>query len=160
MSTHKLIALITLGLLLFGCSVTTKPQKFDNEAKTQPKGHQDKVITINTTVLKVEVANTLEKQITGLSNRDSMPQDSGMLFIFDKTDKYEFWMKDMKFPLDFIWLSGDKVVDLNENIPKPSSNDDKPARVKPKEPISSIIEVNAGWIKVNNVKIGDIVSGL
>lgn len=162
MSTPRVITLIFLSFVLFGCSVTTKPQSFDSK-QSEPVSvevYQDRFVTINGVKLNLGVANTLEKKIAGLSNRENMPQDAGMLFIFDKAEAYEFWMKDMKFALDFIWLSGDKIVDLHENITNPANTEEIPARVKPKEPVDSVIEVNAGWIKANNVKIGDIVAGL
>jgi len=54
--------------------------------------------------INVELANTNASREIGLSYRTSMNQDEGMLFVFDKIGKYGFWMKDMNFPLDILWL--------------------------------------------------------
>lgn len=158
MSTLKIILLFCLSFVFLGCSVNTKPQTTNLTQSTVY--YQAKVLSINSAELKVEVADTLDKKITGLSNRESMPQDTGMLFVFDKVDNYEFWMKDMKFGLDFIWLLDNKVVDLHENIPSPVGSSDEPVRIKAKELVNGVIEVNSGWINAQGVKIGDTVIGL
>lgn len=82
-----------------------------------------------------------------------------MLFIFPKEDKYPFWMKGVSFPLDFIWIKGDQVVDLLENVSPPRVNQkdiDLPIYV-PKESIDRILEVNAGTIARLNIKVGDTI---
>ena len=61
----------------------------------------------------VEIADTSEEQKKGLQGREYLPQDSGMLFVYDKPqDKVEFWMKDTKIPLDQIGINEDGEVTL------------------------------------------------
>lgn len=124
----------------------------------QPQRYAE--ITINDAKLKVEAADTPEKRKKGLGGRESLATDSGMLFIFPKADKYPFWMKGLKFPLDFIWIKKDEVVDILQNVPGPKEgqkDEDLPI-YQPVEPIDKVLEVNAGTVERLNIKIGDTVS--
>lgn len=116
-------------------------------------------LMINQTVLNVEVADTAAKRSRGLGGRDSLASDSGMLFIFPETKKYQFWMKGMKFSLDFIFIKDGKVVDLLRNVPPPEQNiaDENLPLYQPIVPINMMLETNAGFIDANSIKIGDTV---
>ncbi len=118
-----------------------------------------KQMTVNGNTLKVEIADSKEKRNKGLSGRDSLATDSGMLFIFDKADKYPFWMKGLKFPLDFIWIRNNIVVDFLQNIqfPQTGRQDSTLTVYAPKVPIDMVLEVNAGLIKQFNIKEGDVI---
>jgi len=122
------------------------------------KIQQDQVIstvTINQTTINVELAQTLKEKIQGLSGRDILDENQGMLFIYDVQDLYSFWMKDMKFPLDIIWIDKDyTIIDLHTNV-LPGSF---PQRFQPKNPAQYILEVNAGFCEKHNITVGDIVS--
>lgn len=116
-------------------------------------------VSINDKKIKVEIADTKEKRSKGLGERNTLPEGEGMLFIFDKADKYPFWMKGVSFPLDFIWIKEDKIVDLLENVPAPAAGQkdaDLPIYVA-KEPIDKMLEVAAGTVAKLNVKAGDSV---
>src|SRR3990167_3839192 len=76
----------------------------------------EKFIIINNHKIYIEIADTSEKRAQGLSNRDSLPEDHGMLFIFDTYQKSAFWMKDMRFPIDIIWIRDDIIVDITKNV--------------------------------------------
>jgi uncharacterized protein len=112
-------------------------------------------IIINDKSVKVEIADSLDKQIQGLSNRSSLPPDTGMLFVFSKAQIQKFWMKDMNFPLDIIWIDNNKIVNISPNL--------APEGAAPANTYSSIyncnyvLEVNAGFSEKNNIKIGDYV---
>jgi uncharacterized membrane protein (UPF0127 family) len=113
-------------------------------------------LLINNTHIVVELATTSAQIIKGLSGRLSLEPDHGMLFIFSQPSIYRFWMPDMHFPLDMIWINNNKVVDISHNV----SNDFDPVNptyYKPKEPAQYVLEVNANFSKKNNIKIGDIV---
>lgn len=111
------------------------------------------------TVVKIERADTPEKRRQGLSGRDSLATDSGMLFIFEKSGKYSFWMKGMKFALDFIWIKDKKVVDILKSIPPLQSGqkDETLPIYQPKVEVDSVLEVNGGFTDSHGIKIGDIV---
>jgi len=76
-----------------------------------------------------------------------------MLFIFPKPGRPNFWMKDMNFPLDFIWISGGQVVQLSTNIPATQP----PVTLTPDQPIDQVLEVNAGFIDKYGIKVGNEV---
>lgn len=116
-------------------------------------------VVINDAKIKVEIADTQTKRSQGLGGRESLASDEGMLFIFEKVDKYPFWMKGLKFPLDFVWIKEDKVIDLLTNIPPPQSGqkDETLPIYQPKEPINKVLEVNAGTVDRLKIKVGDTV---
>lgn len=114
-------------------------------------------VNIDAASLQVEIADTEAKRSQGLSGRLSMDQDLGMLFKFDQPGMYRFWMKDMNFGLDFIWIRGGKVVEISKNISPPLKTYGIPAIITPKEKIDQVIEVNAGWADKYDIKEGDIL---
>ena len=109
--------------------------------------------------LNIEIANTQEKRRKGLSGRESLASDSGMLFKFDKIDKYSLWMKGMKIPLDFIWIKDFKVVDLIKNVkvPEPGTKDKDLSIYMPATLVDSVLEVNSGFVDLHDIKIGDTI---
>lgn len=107
----------------------------------------------NKTIL-LEYAKTEEERTRGLSGRESLSEDVGLLFTFEKPDFYPFWMKDMNFPIDIIWIGDDfRVVDITENL----ATSTYPRSVTSKKPAKYVLEVIAGFSKKNKVKIGDKV---
>ena len=115
-------------------------------------------IKVGEVELWVEIADTVEKKSLGLGGRDSLPPDQGMIFIYDEPGVYGFWMKGMKFPLDFVWISAGKVVEVTQNVPPLRQGFEGQASVyQPQVPIEAMVEANAGWVKQNDVKIGDEV---
>lgn len=114
---------------------------------------------INGASLLVEVAASSDLRRLGLSGRDGLGENSGMLFVFDREDIYDFWMKDMKFPLDIIWIKNNKVADLEENVPSPLAGapDASLPVYKPEAPADLVLEVKAGFAGKNQIKIGDEV---
>lgn len=93
-------------------------------------------------IINVEVADTAESRQQGLSNRQSLDRNSGMLFVFDETlDTNCFWMKDTLISLDMIWLNEDKqVITLTQNV----TPDTFPESFCPDEPAKYGLEINAG----------------
>ena len=80
-----------------------------------------------------------------------------MLFVFDEKKIYTFWMKGMLIPLDFIWIDGDKIVDVSENIPAPINGGDDGSLplISPKLPVDKVIEVGAGTVRRLNIPEGN-----
>lgn len=116
-------------------------------------------LEINGTVLKVEVADTTSKRNKGLGGRSSLPENEGMLFVFDKPDKTPFWMKGLSFPLDFVWIKENKVVDVLANVPPPTKGEPDASLpiYAPKEEVDQVLEVQAGTIQRLNIKAGDTI---
>ena len=104
--------------------------------------------------IRVSVAHTPEAREQGLGGRNKLNPHEGMLFVFDTTAKHQFWMKDMLFPIDILWLSDTgKVVDIREIV----SPNTYPAIFSPRQPARYTLELPAGFVGDNNVTIGDVV---
>lgn len=112
-----------------------------------------KKINIGDQSLIVEVAQTQSDWAKGLGGRQSLSQNSGMLFIYPDLRQPGFWMKGMEFPLDMIWIKDNQIIDITQNIPVATTT---PLKLYyPDQPVNKVLEVNAGWVKKNNIKIGD-----
>jgi uncharacterized membrane protein (UPF0127 family) len=112
-------------------------------------------LSIGNTTIVVETANTYTARINGLSGREGLDERAGMIFEFMDEDYHEFWMKDMKFPIDIIWLDKDfKVVDIKRDA-RPESY---PESFSPKEKSKYVIEVVSGFADRHEVSIGQKVS--
>lgn len=105
--------------------------------------------------LAVAFAVTPGEQAQGLSGTDSLPDGKGMLFIFPTDASLPFWMKDMRYGLDIIWIGSDKkVADITPNL-QPSSY---PNSFGPRVPVRYVLEVPAGFAKQNGIQVGDVVT--
>ena len=114
-------------------------------------------IKVNDVIINIELADTHEKRRQGLSGRVALPERNGMLFLFDKPDLYSFWMKDMQFPHDIIWIDKNyRIADITKNIPP----DSFPQAFQPRKPVQYVLEVNAGFAEKNNITIADAVDFL
>lgn len=120
-----------------------------------------KKATINGHAITLEIADSPAEQIKGLSNRNSLPENNGMLFIFGKSGTYPFWMKDMHFPIDIIFLQDNKVITIYENVPAFNTENNKKVQnltlYSPKSPVNKVLELNAGKAKRLSIKEGDIL---
>lgn len=114
-------------------------------------------VTINSSTFKVEVAKSQKEKIIGLSAKQSIPEDQGMLFVFDKADTYPFGTKNMKFPVDIIFINDTKVVSVVENATPPASPESESPIYYPENPCDKVLEINAGLATRDNIKKGDTV---
>ncbi len=123
---------------------------------TGTTGHQ---ATIGTTQIKIEIADNAQARAKGLGGRTSLDPNSGMLFVFTETKKYQFWMKGMQIPIDFIFITNGRVVDILTNIPAPvpGTSDENLAIYEPVLPINQLLEVNAGFVEAHHIQVGDLV---
>jgi len=117
-------------------------------------------VTIDKQTFSVEVATTSAQQASGLSGRASLPQNQGMLFNFPVADRYPFWMKDMKFPLDMLFIHNNKIVTIFQNVPAPKdpNNTNTLPIYAPDSPANQVLEINAGLSKKYGFKKGDTVT--
>lgn len=113
-------------------------------------------LEINETPIRVQMVKSQKDMAHGLSGRENLSGDEGMLFVYEKEVIPRFWMKDMKFSIDIIWIRLDRVIDYDENVPVPPQDTTLPT-YSPDAPITHVLEVNAGFVKKNGIKIGDEV---
>ncbi len=103
-------------------------------------------------IIQIEIADTNTERTQGLSDRASLPQDTGLLFIFPSPTTPGFWMKDMRFSIDIIWLDENwKIIGIEKNLAPESY----PKLFYPPSPIKYVLEVNAGFSDKNNLKVGE-----
>ena len=113
-------------------------------------------VRVGNAVFTVEIADEPAEQAQGLSGRPSLAADYGMLFIFPTADRYSFWMRNMQFSLDIVWIADGKVVDISRNLPPEG---DAPALMyQPQVPAEMVLEINAGTADAKGIKVGDEVS--
>jgi uncharacterized membrane protein (UPF0127 family) len=113
-------------------------------------------IKVGEASFNVEIADTPTLRAKGLSGRDYLPTDSGMLFVFPYSAVEKFWMKGMKFPIDIIWIKEDLVVGMTIGA-EPEEGPDYTIYSSP-EAIDKVLEINAGLVQKLGIKVGDIVS--
>lgn len=119
-------------------------------------------IKLDETLVKVKIADTETKRKIGLSQTAALGENEGMLFVFPKKDvQPSFWMKDMQFAIDIIWINDDKVVKIDKNIPPPDPGtpDEKLKLYTSPGPVDYVLEVAAGFSDKNNLKVGSKYEG-
>ena len=107
------------------------------------------------------LALTVEQRSLGLGERDALDRDAGMLFLLPTEERASFWMKGMRFPLDFVWISGDeRVVGVTENVAAPAAGTANSALplYKPDQPVRYALEINAGLVSELGIRAGDEVT--
>ena len=127
-----------------------------NSAKKPTLEYLTANVIINNKLIKTELATTFSQQYLGLSNRQTLCADCGMLFVFSDFDEREFVMRDMNFPLDIIFISRGKIINISENLKPEGSN---PTYIyKSIAPADMVLEVPGGYAKKQGIKVGDLVS--
>ena len=112
-------------------------------------------LKIGKAYIPVEIANDDAERIKGLSDRQSLAPERGMLFIFQEKAYKSFWMKDMAFPLDVIWIDGDRIIKIDKEAPPAGPEPEK--KYPSGQPIDKVLEVNGGFADKHGIKVGDIV---
>lgn len=103
------------------------------------------------TTIFAELAESSEERKIGLSYRNSIGIDEGMLFVFKNDGFHSFWMKDMNFPLDIIWLDKEQTV---IHIEQAVSPDSFPQSFSPQTPARYVLEVKANAVETLGIEIG------
>lgn len=116
--------------------------------------------TIGTKTYSLLLAKTEAEKELGLSKRESLSANMGMLFAFETKGIHKFWMNEMRFPIDIIFINDNKIVDFVENAAAPAAGQSAATLpvYAPSEPINYVLEVNANEISKNKFKRGDSVT--
>lgn len=118
-------------------------------------GSKLRYLEISNNRFEIEIADTVLARRRGLSGRDFLAENKGMLFIFGDVAVRSFWMAGMKFSLDIVWIKDDKVIGFEENAP-PVLGIGVPLYYSP-EPVDKVLEINAGLVKKLGIKAGDMI---
>ena len=114
-------------------------------------------IKLKNQLIDVEIAESQAEQRMGLGNRFSLPEGSGMLFIYRRPGERIFWMKRMHFPIDIIWLLQNKVVHVERDVQPsdPGARDSSLKRYGHGVYADMVLEVPADYSRKYRIVIGD-----
>lgn len=132
----------------------TKPAPAADPASPGP------AVMIGGAVFPVELAVTDAERRQGLSDRPSLAPGAGMLFVFESDGPRRFWMKNMHFPLDMVWIGSDCAVgEISGGVPPPppGADDADVARVSPGQEAQYVLEINGGEAAALGLEAGDPV---
>lgn len=111
-------------------------------------------IILDGTSIRVAIVGTEALREHGLSGYSGLAPDEGMLFVFEQDGTYSFWMKDMLFPIDMLWIDAQgRVVDIERNV----SPDTYPQGFMPDSPARYVLELPAGFSQEHNIVVGSKV---
>jgi len=112
-------------------------------------------VTINNKNISLDIADTPASRQKGLMFVESMPENSGMLFVLEKPEFANFWMKNMKIPLDMLFISGEKIVTIYNKVPVCKI---APCQIYPSnQKVDFVLEVNSGYCEKHRINIGQTV---
>ena len=153
-----IVAGVAVIAIITAIIITDTPVPFVQSNESQIK-YETQKITIDNVQLTVEIADDSEKIQKGLMYRNRLPDNQGMLFVFEKESKYQFWMLNMKFNLDMIWINANgKVVHIVENAtPCVDATQTSLCTYNPDEPASYVLEVNSGFVKKHGINENSIM---
>jgi len=125
-----------------------------NFAFAEVQDYAHAIVTTSTgKEISVEVADTVEKRSLGLGKRSGLENGWGMLFVFEKRKQHGFWMKDMQFPLDIIWLDNHIIV-LILRIVQPAMSGVIPPVMTPPVAVNFVLEIDAGRADELKLQVG------
>lgn len=142
MSLKKIQIIFVILVIIIGLVLISNSQK------------QIKEVIVGGKTFFVELAKTETEQNRGLSLHVPLLDNQGMLFVFQKPDLYGFWMKDMLFSLDIIWIDSNlRIIHIEKSI----LPDTYPKTFYPESKSLYVLEISAGQSDILNIKIGDAV---
>ncbi len=150
MSLNKKIFFLILFSLLLIASFKYIPYHCNSRACIQ-NNLQTRTILIKDIPVSVTLAQTNDEMSRGLGGRDGLKENEGMLFVLGKSGVYGFWMKDMKFSIDIVWIENNKIVFIQKSV----SPDTYPTTFSSAQPASLVLELQSGFCDTHKVSVGD-----
>ncbi len=148
-TTHRCVA--WFGLMVAGWSFMLMVP--DVQAMTCPFELPTAEVSIKNYKLTVELATTPAARSCGLSHRQQLPPDHGMLFVFQDLRARTFWMKDTFIALSIAFLDAAGIILSIQKMTPDQTDVEYPSG----QPVSCALEVNQGWFDQHGVKVGDRV---
>lgn len=153
MAAAKIVlsSLVVAALVVAGLSLS---KRRDPDACRLPAAVA--TVTTGSRELRVAIAATPAEQRRGLSGCKRLPANTGLYFPLGERVKPAFWMKDMVIPIDVVWLAGDAVIGVSDNIPPPQPGvpDEELPRYDPPAPVTAVLEVAAGEAQRLGLDVG------
>ena len=145
------VLFVAIGISLIGLFVFLQR----SPPRTESSFDNHDTVTLKNQTIRIARADTPEKRARGLGGRSGLAPDEGMLFIYSNDGYYAFWMKDMRFAIDILWLSKDGAINYIQESVAASTY---PTSFSPPFPARFVLELPAGYVSEFDVKIGDSVS--
>jgi uncharacterized membrane protein (UPF0127 family) len=142
------MTLLLVSVLSFACGGSD-----DGGVRLKPT-HQ---VTVGAVEFDVELAVTPAKRSTGLGNRAPLAPNEGMFFVFPEPARETFWMKDVSYPLDFVWISPEReVIEVTASVP-PDDGSDLPLYMAEQE-VQYVLEIGGGRAEELGIIVGGVVT--
>lgn len=152
----RLILISAVGAILAACGGAPRSASPTPTAVAAPVAGP-RVVLPSGAVYRLEVARTPEETAQGLMYRESLPERTGMLFLFRDAATHKFWMKNTMIPLDIIWLDHTgRVVYVSANTP-PCRVDPCPS-YGPEGPVAAVLEIAGGLAEKEKVTVGSSIT--
>ncbi len=148
--TKIITLLLSLSLLAASCNLFS-------QSNTPAETKITKAI-IRDYPISLEIVDSPATMARGLSYRERLAPDNGMLFDFTKQQNKmpSFWMKDMRFDLDIFWIANNTIIGIEKKVPRPAGNTPLPT-YSPPGAIDYVLEMNAGWSEAHTIRNGDAI---
>ncbi len=159
MSASPVRSVLLLLALIFGLGCDGGPRSGDSTntgaQAGPPPGLPEVELTIGIHRVTAEVANTLARRRQGLSGRRVLEPGRGMIFPYDPPEQPAFWMPDMHFDIDILWIQDRTIIDVHHDVPHEV---ERPLPTyAPSRPVDWVLEVPAGTAAARGWKVGDRV---
>lgn len=142
-----IIVIVVIGIAVWGNNVITDSADYEVIDVGDQSFYSD-TIKIDEVLVDVQISDTPLKRNVGLMTQDQLPYDEGMLFIYEESGNYSFWMHNMKFALDIIWFD-DKgnVVHIKQNVPPCTTEPELCTVYDPRAEALYVFEATAGFVE-------------
>ena len=149
MSTRGIAAIVAIGLIIMAFSFrsTETPPQSSEIAPTR-------TILVGGATIRVQVVDTDASRQRGLSGIAGLADDEGMLFIFEEDGLYSFWMHEMRFSIDILWIDSEGTV---VHLEKDLAPETYPQSFTPLSPARYVLEVAAGFSEAHGIHVGSRV---
>ncbi|MDD4803634.1 MAG: DUF192 domain-containing protein [Candidatus Pacebacteria bacterium] len=153
---NKKIFLGTLGLIILIIGVigwVIFASSYQTDKQESLCGiYEQRSLKIGEKIIKVDISDDDCKRVLGLSGRKELKNDTGMLFVFPKGGNHGFWMKDMNFPIDILWIDGDfNIIGIEKSV----ATSTYPEIIGGKYLAQYVLELFSGFSEKNNIKVGN-----
>lgn len=153
-----------LLVVMLATAWLSKPENLEKVASREKQEEKQQIeiaeVKVGDKIFQAEIARTREERNIGLTKYASLDEGKGMLFVFEEGNaRPAFWMKDMNFPIDIIWINDGKVSQISLELPTVPEGTPEAEIPKylPNGPIDFVLEISAGEAKEKRIRIGDEV---
>ncbi len=155
--TQVILPIFIAAVIVGVVGLATLPSEIKLESVEFPMG----IIKVDDVPLQVQIADTEPRRVRGLMFQDQLPNDQGMIFVFQESGLHSLWMLNMQFSLDMIWFDQEgKVVHIEKNVPpcKNALEITTCQSIIPEGESVYVLEVTSGFVEENNITKDSILS--